>query len=147
MLLDTLSDLVLGVYLVIFAVLAWRGERLRVVLAVVLTALAYAGNEVLKVQVHEARPCTGMPGCPDDSSFPSGHAVIAGAATMAVLLLNRGFRWLAIVTAAFVAVSRVVLGVHFVHDVVGGLLLGALVMSALLLKVTSRQSVQQNSRP
>jgi membrane-associated phospholipid phosphatase len=70
------------------------------------------------------------------TSYPSGHATAAATAAMAGALLAREVSRsrtagvlvpvvLAVVAGA-VAASRVFLGVHFLSDVVGGLLLGAL---------------------
>jgi len=99
-------------------------------------ALGLGAKEV----VDRARPVvedvvTTVPG----SSFPSGHAMNAAAVgvTLTVLvwpLLGRrgrvltatGASALALVTAA----DRVLLGVHFPSDVVGGLLLGGAVAGA-----------------
>lgn len=75
--------------------------------------------------VHHLEPVVG-------SSFPSGHATQT-AALVAALLVQRlvrcGARSLPIVTVgsllvAFVAVSRVYLGVHYPSDVAAGVVLG-----------------------
>ena len=63
----------------------------------------------------------------DPHSFPSGHA--ARAFLIAVLATGMGPAWLAIVLwiwAPFVAVARVAMGVHYLSDIVGGLVLGLL---------------------
>ena len=61
----------------------------------------------------------------DPHSFPSGHA--ARAFLIAVIAAGLGPLWLAIalwIWAPLVAVARVVMGVHYVSDVVAGGLLG-----------------------
>ncbi len=91
------------------------------------------------------------------TSFPSGHAAAAATAAVAALLvahaLGRGaltrlaLPALALLGAAAVAASRVFLGVHYLSDVVGGCLLGAvlaLVTYELASWVAGRRSV---SRP
>lgn len=61
-------------------------------------------------------------------SFPSGH-VSTAAALWAYLAHRRAIRWsVAVVVIALVAVSRLYLGVHYVGDILGGLLLAALVV-------------------
>ena len=55
-------------------------------------------------------------------SFPSGHAL--GASTGCCLLLLIALRFAAVVIVGTVALARVVLGVHFVSDVLAGITLG-----------------------
>lgn len=64
---------------------------------------------------------------PANYSFPSGHATSVMAILLLFALLGSG-RWrvpLAFAVAAAVGVSRVLLGVHWPSDVLGGWLLGA----------------------
>lgn len=86
---------------------------------------------VLKKLTGRKRPHMLVPHCwatllpPDQFSFPSGHTITAFAFAMAVggfypLLLG------ALLLCAFsVATSRIVLGMHFLSDVVVGALVGA----------------------
>lgn len=63
----------------------------------------------------------------DPHSFPSGHA--ARAFMIAVLATGLGPAWLCVVLwiwAPLVAVARVAMGVHYLSDIVGGLVLGVL---------------------
>ncbi|MFB7657291.1 MULTISPECIES: phosphatase PAP2 family protein [unclassified Streptomyces] len=126
----------------LFVLAWWRSRRgdprafAIAVLAPVATAVAYVCSELLKSVVEEERPCRAVAGagpslaeCPPtgDWSFPSNHATIAGGAAVALALV----RWTAVrVTAPLallMAFSRVFVGVHYPHDVVAGLLLGAVV--------------------
>ena len=63
----------------------------------------------------------------DPHSFPSGHA--ARAIFLAVLALGLGPLWfgiLLLVWAPLVALARVALGVHYLSDIVVGMILGVL---------------------
>jgi undecaprenyl-diphosphatase len=69
----------------------------------------------------------------DPHSFPSGHA--ARAAMLAVMALGLGpawFGWLVLAWAPLVSLARVVTGVHYLSDIIAGLLLGALAGFAML---------------
>ncbi|HEX8866809.1 MAG TPA: phosphatase PAP2 family protein [Lentzea sp.] len=138
------TDAVLGVFVLMFGWLVLK-HRLRGFLAGAGVAVAYAVSEVIKLVVQEERPCRTAPSlaecpAPGDWSFPSNHSVIAGASAMAIWALHRALGWVAAVCAVAAAASRVIVGVHYVHDVAAGLLLGALVswgIAALLKKKRS----------
>jgi membrane-associated phospholipid phosphatase len=80
------------------------------------------------------------------TSFPSGHATAAASAAAAAVLLarhlgaGRGVTVLAatvgMAVAGVVAASRVFLGVHYLSDVLGGLVLGSLLAVATYCVVT-----------
>lgn len=121
-----------AVSVVLAGVLALRG-RVRLALFVL---AARAGAMVLstglKVAVDRTRPVFDEPVATAlGASFPSGHALGSAAfwTTMAVLLVPRVPRPRlvllgAVAVAVLVAASRVLLGVHYLSDVTGGLLLG-----------------------
>lgn len=73
------------------------------------------------------------------SSFPSSHAVdvMVGASFLSVLARSRAPALLALAAALLMAVSRVLIGKHYLSDVLAGLALGAAitvgVMHAFLL--------------
>ncbi len=128
-----------------------RGESGRAMAAALLapaaTMLAYGISEIAKLIIEQDRPCRAVPGavpltdCPPvgDWSFPSNHSTIAGGAAMAVFLCRRGRLGVtALILGAFVALSRVVVGVHYPHDVGVGFGLGVLVATAVLSLVTQR---------
>lgn len=102
--------------------------------------LGFLGGEglvfLIRVVMHRPRPRTAtapyaLPGVHETSySFPSGHAVAVTAVLFAVLglvALARRTWWpwlLAFVASAYVADSRLLLGVHWFSDVSVGMLLG-----------------------
>ncbi|HXF69412.1 MAG TPA: phosphatase PAP2 family protein [Thermoflexus sp.] len=61
--------------------------------------------------------------------FPSGHALNAAAlwGTLAWTIGQPLLTWLAIGLVVLIGLSRIVLGVHFIHDVLGGWGIGALI--------------------
>lgn len=143
------TDAVLGVFALMFLAL-WFRFRLRAFLAGAGVVVAYAVSEVVKLVVQEERPCRTTPSlaeCPEpgDWSFPSNHSVIAGASAMAIWVLHRTLGWVAAVCALAAAASRVVVGVHYVHDVLAGLLLGALVSWGIALLLKKKQRSQDDA--
>jgi undecaprenyl-diphosphatase len=130
------SDYGLLLFLALAAVGFWRTRSLsRTLWVPSAIVVAFALNSLLKIAVGEQRPCRVLPvghiaaACPPlgDYSFPSNHAVLAGAAAMAVWALDRRLGVVAAVNAVVIAAARVYIGVHYPHDVVAGLLVGALI--------------------
>jgi undecaprenyl-diphosphatase len=62
---------------------------------------------------------------PDQFSFPSGHAMSAFAIAIPLCIFYPQLQAALLALSVSIAVSRVILGMHFVSDVVVGSLLGA----------------------
>jgi membrane-associated phospholipid phosphatase len=111
-----------------------HGERHHATWLVVTVFGGAALGFALKVIVGRARPVLPDPlSAAPGMSFPSGHALGASIGCCLLLLialrfLPRGGRVAAVIAAALivgsVALARVVLGVHFVSDVLAGITLG-----------------------
>ena len=93
---------------------------------------ASAVSALIGPAVGEQRPCRTLPNievigkCGKSSSFPSDHAVAAGAVIVGLLLITRGLlAWIGVLAAMLIAFSRLYLGVHYPHDTLAGLALGA----------------------
>lgn len=126
---------------VLFAVV-W-GQLRTVARRAAVAATAGAGvalliGQALSHLVERPRPFVAHPGlihlfAPHvaDASFPSDHATAAFAIATAVMLRNRILGGLALIAAAVLGVSRVVIGVHYPLDVAAGAALGAGVALAL----------------
>jgi membrane-associated phospholipid phosphatase len=99
-------------------------------------AVAAVGlNQLLGGLVDRARPYAVLPSVhvlvarTSDFSFPSDHAVAAGAVAAGLVLADRRLGAVAIVLAMTMAAARVYVGAHYPGDVVSGLLLGAVVVA------------------
>ncbi|HEX7716398.1 MAG TPA: phosphatase PAP2 family protein [Marmoricola sp.] len=124
--------------LVAAVVLVVKGYRRAAIWAVLVLGVARASYYLLKQLLERPRPHWAEPiDRVGGWSFPSGHATeIAAAAGVAIvlaamLLRQRWVRRLTIVLSVVVALAvgldRVLLGVHYTSDVVGGVLLGTAV--------------------
>lgn len=95
------------------------------------TLAAVAANQPIVHRVHEARPYTVHPHIlvlahhSADFSFPSDHAVMAGAVTAGLWLVSRPLGAVAAIAALLMGVARVYIAAHYPHDVLAGLALGA----------------------
>jgi membrane-associated phospholipid phosphatase len=121
---------------VAFAAFAWRRWR-----EPMLVAVAVAGEVLIFLLVtmlvdRKRPPVSHLDEAPPTSSFPSGHtaasivlwgalAVLANERARSALVRNL-FLVLAFVMPLLVASSRLYRGMHFLTDVLGGVLLGGL---------------------
>ncbi|MFF3832839.1 phosphatase PAP2 family protein [Streptomyces sp. NPDC002458] len=123
---------------VVVIALWWRGSRLLAGWVAATCLLAALVQQGLKAAVDRDRPQWPDPvDSAHYAAFPSGHAMTAAVtcALLVWLLRLHGVRpslwWgslvLAVVSVAGVALTRVYLGVHWLSDVLGGILLGGAV--------------------
>ena len=76
------------------------------------------------------RPCEIEPHCwaailpPDKYSFPSGHSITAFAVAVSVGLFYPELQGCLLAAAFLIATSRIVLGMHFLSDVLAGSTIG-----------------------
>lgn len=100
--------------------------------------LAYVASEIIKTIVTEARPChtydvetIGTCPAPTDWAWPSNHTTVAVAIAIAVLVMSVRIGLVALPLAGLIGLSRVVIGVHYFHDVLSGALLGTVMVIVL----------------
>jgi membrane-associated phospholipid phosphatase len=137
--LDVLTHLgatwVLAILMTVVAIVDWRRYRQASVfgfLAVVGAGVSLINNG-LKWIVMRDRPSTGLMVDAAGSSFPSGHSAAAAACWLAMAIVvgrwvaPRSRVWVtaaAIAIAVMVAATRVLLSVHWLTDVIAGLIVG-----------------------
>jgi undecaprenyl-diphosphatase len=86
--------------------------------------------KALKLLSRRPRPCQVQPHCwatilpPDQFSFPSGHTMTAFSIAIVVSYFYPTLEWPLYFLAASIGLSRIVLGMHFLSDVLAGALLG-----------------------
>ena len=139
------------VTLVAIAAGLWLMRQKRLITASVLllgTIIGRGLTEIQKIQIGRLRPDEQLHLVDTISlSYPSGHSANAMMTYLSLALLLpevRRKRWiaLALVLAFLVGASRVMLGVHWPSDVVGGWTYGAL---WTFLLVTVDQTLKRNS--
>ena len=118
-----------------FGILLWGGRhRYQVMVAGGVAVGAAQGiSRLLKIAVARERPCVSEKHVwanvppPDPYSFPSAHTMTAFAFTVAIGYAYPGLFAVLLFAAISIALSRVLLGLHYVSDVVAGGLLGWLI--------------------
>jgi undecaprenyl-diphosphatase len=86
--------------------------------------------KLLKRLSQRPRPCQYEPHCwskvlpPDKFSFPSGHTMTAFSVALVVSYFYPSLEGPLLFLALSIAVSRIVLGMHFLSDVLAGAVLG-----------------------
>ena len=121
-------------YFVAFVILLYGG-RLRY-LSITAAALGAVASiltfQLLKKRIGRRRPCAMglhkwvalLP--PDQFSFPSGHTMTAFAVSVPLICYYPAFLAALLLCALCIAASRVILGMHFLSDVVAGAVIGGL---------------------
>src|SRR6266851_388567 len=98
--------------------------------AIVASALSALLFMWLKRFTGRRRPCQIEPHCwatllpPDHFSFPSGHTMMAFAVAVSLSLFYPALTIGLLFCALSIAMSRILLGMHFLSDVVVGALIG-----------------------
>jgi undecaprenyl-diphosphatase len=117
-----------------FGLVAFFGgaERFLAIGSATLAALSGIGAFLrLKKFTGRRRPCALEPHCwatllpPDQFSFPSGHTITAFAVALSLSMFYPELTPGLIFCAVSIAASRVLLGMHFLSDVVAGAAIGS----------------------
>ncbi|QSB06248.1 phosphatase PAP2 family protein [Natronoglycomyces albus] len=143
------TDAGLVVFAVLFLLGWWHARsrhdfRMALALAApVGTVAAYLVSNSLKDVIEQQRPCQLMPDvtiiatCQEAGSwaFPSNHATVVAAAAAAIIVVMPRI-WVIVVAvpvAATMAASRVIVGVHYPHDIIVGMIVGTIVAPLVTL--------------
>ncbi len=108
-----------------------------VALSVGLLLCLIIGNLTLKPLVARVRPFDMIEGiellikAPTDFSFPSGHTLSSAIAAAVLTMTDKRFGYGAIPLACLIAFSRMYLYVHYPSDILGAVVIAAIISTAL----------------
>lgn len=108
------------------------GKRGRVAALLILLLLIISdqGSNLIKDLVQRVRPCNTLPnvhllvGCTSSFSFPSSHAVNNFAGAYFFTYFYPRLKWGLYTGAFLMAMSRLFCGVHYLSDILAGILIG-----------------------
>jgi len=98
--------------------------------------ISYVLAVILKIIFHTLRPFLALPNVhalfsETGFAFPSGHAAFFGALGVALFFTHKKAGYVFMFFAILIGLARIVAGVHFPIDILGGFILGALVAFSL----------------
>ena len=109
-----------------------QGKIAIIVLILLIIITDQTGYRILKELVQRVRPCNALSdiitplGCAGGYSFPSNHALNNFAAAVFLMRIYPSYKWIFLLTAFLVSISRIYLGMHYPSDILGGALIGSL---------------------
>lgn len=122
----------------IAAIFLWRDRRWRPALLLLVTVI---GERLFVDGFKEwvGRPRPELEDLPTSLAYPSGHAANSMTAFLAVALLafppalRRTAAWFAVALSIIIGLTRIIMGVHWPSDVVGGWAFGLFAVGTALL--------------
>jgi len=113
-----------------------KREKLQILLVVGISSLItrFGITELIRFFYHRPRPFLVLPVhqllAETSWSFPSGHATFFFAMATAVFLYNKKWGIVFFITTILITISRVIAGVHYPSDIIGGAVIGIVVAYA-----------------
>ena len=114
------------------------GDKWKEIFSIILSpAIAWIVASLLKVLVHSSRPFAVLENihtlfAESGYAFPSGHATAISALAFAIYFKNKKLGYIFMIAGILIGLARIIGGVHFPFDIIGGYAIGFLV--AFLVK-------------
>ena len=118
-------------------ILSFQAKWKEIVLVFFSGVLAWCLAQVLKILIHTPRPFIAFQNVSSlihetGYAFPSGHATFYMAIAIALYFSHKKIGYVFMFFALLIGIARIITGVHFPGDIVGGFLLG--ILTAYLVK-------------
>jgi membrane-associated phospholipid phosphatase len=140
-------------YLILLPLVYWCANKQIGAALAYFSLLSAWANSVIKHVFKIPRPADPRISVPlpeTSPSFLSGHAqgAVANWGYLAARVRNRAFQWMAVAIIVAIGLSRIVLGVHFPQDVLGGWLFGLVLLSVYVWAspVVGRWAARQSAQ-
>lgn len=142
------------VLIVVFLLLLYRSRRsikknITVFFLIVVPAVIarFGAVELIRFFYHRPRPFLILQLHPlllsSNWSFPSGHAAFFFAFAMAIYLYNKKWGILFLIAASVVALCRVVAGVHYPSDILGGAIIGVVLSYGIVYLAKRNKNISK----
>lgn len=118
-------------------------EKKKEILSVFFSVLsAYFISVVLKILLHTQRPFMALHDVyalfnESSFSFPSGHAAFFSALAVSLFFLHKKAGYVFMFFALLIGLARIIAGVHFPIDILGGFILGGIISYSVAYFVKS----------
>ena len=148
----------LGIGIVLYIVFLKRNKKEKIKWLIIFLLAGLLSNLIITPLVHllyqSPRPFVSLIGVDNykyflrvteySTSFPSGHTSLAFAIATILFLKNKKAGAIALITALFIGIGRILMGVHWPFDVLGGIGVGilcALVSYQIVSKVVIKNNL------
>lgn len=131
------------IFLILFLIVKYkkRGALIAIIAILAVGITDYFGSHFIKEIIGRIRPCSSLSDvhllvpCGGGKSFPSLHASNNFALAYVLSKYFTKNAWIFYTVASLIAISRVIVGVHYPGDVIGGAIYGTFISFIILLMI------------
>lgn len=144
-------------YIILWFILFFKGGENGKIVAISLIFLVAISDQIssnfLKHSFERIRPCHVLEnvhvliGCPRSFSFPSSHAFNNFSVAVFLYKFYPKLKWIFFTIAFLMALSRVVVGVHYPSDIIAGAVIGSIIgyiFAKIIIIINTKFTKQKN---